>query len=190
VIDVPGAVLDTNVLIPAALRDVLLWTAEDGLYRPYWSVEILDELRRNLGSVGKIPEEKVGRVLAQMQSAFPGAMIPAWPPERVDTLANVPKDRHVLAVAIEARARYIVTENLSDFRPQALAPHGIEAVSADAFLIHLLKTRRRRLLNVLRTMAERLSRPSCTSLDIAVALARQTPAFSERVKSEMAKLKC
>ena len=43
-----GAVLDANVLLKAGPRDTLLRAAEVGLYRPYWSETILDEVQRNL----------------------------------------------------------------------------------------------------------------------------------------------
>jgi hypothetical protein len=40
--------LDTCVLLPITLADTLLRFAESGLFRPHWSKETLEELRRNL----------------------------------------------------------------------------------------------------------------------------------------------
>ncbi|GEM_PF-5994529 len=42
------AVLDACVLVPSVVADTLLRCAEQGLYRPLWSAEILDEVRRHL----------------------------------------------------------------------------------------------------------------------------------------------
>lgn len=40
--------LDTNVLFPIALCDVLLRAAVERLFQPLWTQTILDELERNL----------------------------------------------------------------------------------------------------------------------------------------------
>jgi len=48
-----------------------------------------------------------------------------------------PDDRHVLAVAIAARASVIVTWNLRDFPARALEPHGVSCRSPDDFLTNL-----------------------------------------------------
>ena len=36
-------VLDTNVIIPVEIRDLLFWFAHDDLYTPKWSKHIFDE---------------------------------------------------------------------------------------------------------------------------------------------------
>ena len=41
-------ILDTCVLFPGSLRDVLLRAAEEQLYRLYLTDQILEELRKNL----------------------------------------------------------------------------------------------------------------------------------------------
>jgi len=47
-------------------------------------------------------------------------------------------DRHVLAAAIKANARLIVTDNTKDFPQAVLAPWIIEARCADDFVIDLI----------------------------------------------------
>jgi hypothetical protein len=55
------------VLYPAALRDMLLRAAENGLYQPRWSALILEEVRRNLIEDGGLDEARAWRPIAQMR---------------------------------------------------------------------------------------------------------------------------
>jgi hypothetical protein len=49
-----------------------------------------------------------------------------------------PDDRHILAAAIHAEAGLIVTFNLVDFPPQALAPYGVYVRHPDELFAELL----------------------------------------------------
>ncbi len=49
-----------------------------------------------------------------------------------------PDDRHVLAAAIRTRAQAIVTSNLKDFPASALAPHNMEAMHPDEFVLEII----------------------------------------------------
>src|SRR5438309_6478453 len=46
-------VLDANVLYPFSLRDTLLRAASEGLFQLYWSDQILEEARPELGQFRK-----------------------------------------------------------------------------------------------------------------------------------------
>src|SRR5687768_8830195 len=88
------AVLDTSVLLPMPLCDTLLRVAEQGLYRPVWSDDILDELVRNLTEwAGATAADK--RVAA-MRTVFPDACATDYQ-HLSEMMTNHPKDRHVLA---------------------------------------------------------------------------------------------
>lgn len=49
-----------------------------------------------------------------------------------------PQDRHVLAAAIRAQARVIVTFNMRDFPPGALVPYSVDALHPDPFIAQWL----------------------------------------------------
>ncbi len=79
----------------------------------------------------------VGRLLAQMNRAFPDALVDGWPP-LVETI-SLPDatDRHVVAAALSGRADVIVTENQKDFPPEEL-PVSMFSQTADTFLLDSL----------------------------------------------------
>ncbi|MER7081390.1 PIN domain-containing protein [Saccharopolyspora kobensis] len=124
------AFLDTCVLFKS-----LLSIAEDDVYRPLWSADVLEELRRNLVRSG-VPEHAVEHRLEQMRVHFPGAEV-AGCEDLVDGMANHHKDRHVLAAAVRGNAEVIVTEDLRDFPPAALERYDVAASHQDEFLLDL-----------------------------------------------------
>ncbi|UEQ78060.1 hypothetical protein J8N07_07100 [Chryseobacterium arthrosphaerae] len=68
------AVLDTNVIFPLVIRDLLFWFAHYDLYTPKWSSNIFDELKSVM--VRKGVEEHVAETRAQKANmAFPDALV-------------------------------------------------------------------------------------------------------------------
>ena len=138
-------VLDACILIPMPLCDTLLRAAEVSLFRFHTSEQILEETARNLAKIlakrqkidPKKTLQKAQRRVKQMKQAFPESLVEPKQ-EIIHILTNDPKDRHVLAAAIEAQADLIVTSNLKDFPSYALDPYQIKAVSPDDFLVNLV----------------------------------------------------
>jgi hypothetical protein len=73
-----------------------------------------------------------------MCAAFPEAMM-SIPPGLIEGIQGIPDpaDRHVVALAIQARADTIVTDNLRHFPAEVLAGYNLAVLSADDFLVHL-----------------------------------------------------
>ncbi len=159
------AVLDACVLIPQYLRDTLLSVAWQGLYYPYWSESILEEARSNLISQYQISSLKAVNLVAKMQSAFPEAMVEV-PPNLKEAMLNHPKDRHVLATAVVAKADVIVTNNLNDFPSFALLPWEIKAQSPDSFMNHLFDEEPEAIRLVLPHQVEKYKNPPKTMIDL------------------------
>lgn len=126
-------VLDTNVIIPIEIRDLLFWFAHDGLYTPKWSKHIFDEwesvMRRK-----NVSEIEIVKRINWAHLAFPDAMAKNY--ENLIEYLELPdpKDRHVLAVAIKTNADIIVTNNLKDFPTDYLETFELFVKSADDFL--------------------------------------------------------
>lgn len=178
--EIPRAVLDTNVLFPPVLRDLLLNATEHGLYQLVWSGEILEELRRNLVKVARLPPAVAERRVAWMIEAFPDSM--RRPPTHgTDILGVDAKDQHVAILAIASDAM-IVTENLRHFPLSALSPFGVTAVSPDEFVMELLDAFPDEMLDVIRDYAGMLRSPPTSHDELLQRLARHVPRFSEAAR--------
>ncbi|MEQ8540185.1 MAG: PIN domain-containing protein [Coleofasciculus sp. D1-CHI-01] len=177
-------VLDACVIFPMPLCDTLLRAAEAEFYRPYFSQEILDEVTRNLVKQEKMTEAKAARYQSHIKSAFPEAMV-ELSDQLVNLMTNHPKDRHVVAAAVKAKAEVIVTFNLKDFPQNSLEPFGVEAQHPDDFLLELCENcTASSLLQIIKEQAEALKRPPHTVKDILRKLSNQVPLFVERILSQ------
>ena len=173
------AVLDANVLYPFTLRDTLLRAAATGLFQARWSDKILDEATRNLVADHVVTEQQAAHLRAAMTAAFPEARVTGFD-KLVATMRNDPKDRHVAAAAVKAKAKVIVTLNVRDFRP---LPDGLEAQTPDQFLVSLFDPDPRLLVDIVRGQSVALRRPPRSLAEVVDALARVVPVFARRVRA-------
>ena len=175
------AILDTCVLFPAQLRDLLLDAAYAACYEASWSDETLIELERNVAKF--IPEERAHKLIVDIGNEFKDATVEREAYESLmSTLLNHPKDRHVLAAAIACEASIIVTENLRDFPSSSLQPYGIRALSSDEFLLLLLERNPTKLVRVVRELAGRYRNPPMTIDDLLARISRHAPEFVARLR--------
>ena len=129
--------LDTNVIYPLWIRDLLLWFAHHDLFTPKWSKHIFDEWLEVMERKGISPKDAIARTEI-VNSAFPDALVENYEP-LIDTL-TLPdeKDNHVLAAAIKTNASLIVTNNIKDFPKDYLASFGLSTKNADDFLTDII----------------------------------------------------
>jgi hypothetical protein len=104
------------------------------IFRPRWSPQILDEVRRNLLTRPELDPAAIDRRLDHLNQALPGALT-SIPPPLIEAMPINEKDRHILALAVHVGAPTIVTENLRDFPPDLLDPFGVEAISPGEFAL-------------------------------------------------------
>ena len=131
------AVLDTNVIYPIVIRDLLFWFAFYELYTPKWSTTIFEEWKNVMLRKG-LSNAEVEKRTQRANDAFPDAMVSNY--ESLMTSLTLPDedDRHVLAAAIKSNADVIVTNNLKDFPEDYLSSFGLKAKSADDFLTDII----------------------------------------------------
>jgi predicted nucleic acid-binding protein len=171
------AVLDADVLYPMVLRDTLLRAAAAGCFRLHWSARILDEVIRNLIAMYGMEASKAEGLRHAMLTAFPEAEVQGR--DAIESrMTNDPKDRHVAAAAVVAKASMIVTSNLRQFRT---LPKGVVAVSPDEFLQHLADSQPGRLRQALEAQVRAYRRPRVSMDGLLERLAIVAPGFAARM---------
>lgn len=159
-----SALLDACVLVPSVKRDVLLEVAVQGVYRPLWSAEVLDETERAIrrirdrrGEDEEVTSGSIARLRSQFEVAFPDAMVAGW--ESMADIFDLPDsdDRHVVAAAVAGRADMIATDNVRDF-PRDRLPGARFAETADVFLLDSLDLHEERVLRAVHNVARRTGR--------------------------------
>ena len=174
----PSVVFDANVLLQAPIRDTLLRCAEANLLLPIWSDEILEEVRRNFVRVARPrqnPEEKISSLLRALDLTFPDARIDGYH-DLIPQLTNDLADRHVLAVAIHARATHIVTYNTRHFPARSLQGHGVVAVPPDTLLVGFFRRNPSLLWRILARQGAELHHPRTTD-EVLRSLQSYAPHF-------------
>lgn len=187
--ETPAALLDANVLIPSEPRDTLLSAAEEGAWHVRWTERILAEMERNLVARvlrGNIADRaaRASRTLAAMRRTFPNATITGYE-DAIARMTNAPEDRHVTAAAWYAGVSTIVTFNLRDFPPAALAPFGLRAVHPDDFLLALFGASPEVFITVLREQVAARTRPRQTPQDVLTTLAHLTPRYAAALRERL-----
>ncbi|KAE9626481.1 RSP_2648 family PIN domain-containing protein [Parasedimentitalea maritima] len=126
--------LDTCVLYPTVMREMLLGAARLGHFVPLWSTRILGEWERAAIKLGPEGSAQACAEIALIRANWPQAELPAaqgleqrlWLPD--------PADIHVLATAISGSADAIVTMNNKDFPRNILAEEGLKRLGPDELL--------------------------------------------------------
>lgn len=158
-------VLDTNVIFPLEIRDLLFWFASFDLYTPKWSLHIFTEweevMRRK-----QVPESEIKKRINAAQQAFPDALVNNY--ESLVEMLTLPdeKDRHVLAAAIKANANIIVTNNLKDFPSKYLAGFGLMAKSADSFIADTIDLNNQLSVEAFRALVLNRTNPALDEFEI------------------------
>ena len=159
------AVLDTNVVYPVIIRDILLWFGHYDLYTPKWSEHIFDEWKNVMLAKGVEQAEAENRI-KKVNLAFPDALVQNYK-GLIDQL-ELPDvdDRHVLAAAIKVNANLIVTNNIKDFPEQYLQSFGLSAKTADDFLTDIIDLNQEQAIAAFKEMVVNKKNPKMDEQDV------------------------
>ncbi len=127
--------LDTCVLYPTVMREVLLGAAKAGFYTPLWSARILEEWARAAAKIGPDGTLQARAEIALLRANWPKAEVAPAPGVENRLWLPDEADIHVLAAAITGHADGIVTVNNKDFPRHTLAEEGLVRHTPDELLI-------------------------------------------------------
>jgi PIN domain len=152
---------------------LLLNFSQYGLLKPFWSNEIHDEWTRNLlRNRSDLTKKQIQRTRDCMDEFFPQAVVKVEK-QFVDSLYLRDRtDIHVLATAIAAKARFIVTYNLKDFPRAHLLEHGVHAIHPDVLCTALIVDNQYLALESFMNQVRRLQQPPISEEKVIEALAR------------------
>ncbi len=154
-------VLDTNVIYPIDIRDLLFWFASYDLYTPKWSKHIFSEWENVMKRKG-IPDEEVKKRVSKAQLA----LVDNYEPLVTSLELPDDKDRHVLAAAIKTNANIIVTNNMKDFPKEYLASFGLTAKTADDFITDTIDLNTGLALEAFRALVLNRTNPNLDEFEI------------------------
>lgn len=176
------AILDACVLVQAPLRDTLLRLAEaPGLYQPRWSSDIIAEMKRALETKLGLPTAKTAYLERELRRHFAECWVDGYEP-LARRMTNDPKDRHVLAAAVQGKAQNIVTYNKRHFPPEATWAWGVEAIGPSAFLEELYAHAPGVVIEKIRQQAGDLKRSLPEQLTV---LAKAVPSFVQTLHRDL-----
>lgn len=159
------AVLDTNVVYPVIIRDILLWFGHYDLYTPKWSEHIFDEWKKVMVDKGVDKAEADNRI-KKVNDAFPDAQVHNY--KGLINKLELPdvNDRHVLAAAIKVNANVIVTNNIKDLPEEYLQSFGLNAKSADDFLTDIIDLNQEQAIAAFKEMVLNKKNPKMDEFEV------------------------
>lgn len=167
------AIYDANVLYGNLIRDLLIRVARSHLVQAKWTDQILDETFQNLrANRPDIPVERLDHLRKLILASVKDCLVDNFEPLIGGVSLPDADDRHVLAAAIKAGARVIVTWNTSDFPDDTLRIWDLQAQTPDDFLVDLIGIDDRRVWTCVQQIADSHRNPPETVADILDGLER------------------
>lgn len=160
------AFFDTNVLVPIAMRDLLMQLASTGAFRAKVSHTVIFEMRRVLVDDWGHPADKIDRCIEHMQSRALDSIVHGYESSIEGLKLPDPDDRHVLAAAIHGGAGVIVTCNLKHFPQNVVEHHGIHVQHPDEFVANLLDLHPQAVVGSVQVILDRLKNPPLTPSEL------------------------
>jgi predicted nucleic acid-binding protein len=181
--------VDTSVLFPFSVMDLMLALTEDGIHDVLWTEALLDEWEEVVTRDHRRTKATARAITSAIREAFAdGEVSVADYSPLVPGMPGKDPDDHVhMAAAIAGGAGSIVTWNLQDFPAEALAEHGLEVLDPDIYLCGLAEQFPDEVAATLVRVAAGKRRPPMSPAEILDALHKAgVPRFAASLRSQVA----
>jgi excisionase family DNA binding protein len=178
--------VDTNVLFPFSVMDLMLALTEDGIHDVMWTDALLDEWERVIVREQRRSPDAAAAITATIRDFFADTRIPS---ESYQSLvAEVdgpdPSDNIHMAAAVAGGVETLITWNERDFSCDFIRNSTVSVVSPDDYLCAIFEELPDDVLGVIARIAAGKRRPPMTPLDLVEALANAgVRKFAAQVRS-------
>jgi len=180
--------LDTNVLFPMTLMDLMLSMAEDFHHDVLWSDFLLEEWERVVVREQRRTPEQASAITGAIRQAFPsGRIVPDDYESIIETVPGPdPDDRVHGAAALAGGATALITANLRHFDGEFFADHGVIVETPESYLLRRLEHAPDRLIETVKRVLAMKARPEWTVGEYLERLDRAgAPAFASALRERM-----
>jgi excisionase family DNA binding protein len=166
--------VDTNVLFPFSVMDLMLALTEDGIHDVMWTDALLDEWERVIVEGQRRSPDAAAAITATIGEFFADTRIPAESYRDLVPEADGPDpdDNVHMAAAVAGQVEAIVTWNEKDFACDFLKNHAVSVVNPDTYLCSLFEESPQAVLATITRIAAGKQRPPMTPTVIVDALDR------------------
>jgi predicted nucleic acid-binding protein len=180
--------IDTSELYPFTIMDVLLTLSENLLFTWVWTDELLEEWERVIVRSEQRTPESARSVTDAVRAWFERSRIdPAdYRGDITEDLSPDPDDRVHIAACLGGRADVLLTRNTDDFQTERLTDAGVQVMTADEFLVGLLRRRPTAVHDAFVSTAAARRRLPITPCELADLIQRAgAPRFAERMRRRL-----
>jgi excisionase family DNA binding protein len=181
--------VDTNVLFPFSVMDLMLALTEDGIHEVIWTDALLDEWERVIVENQRRSPDAAAAITATIREFFADTCIPADSYRSLVSAVDGPdRDDNVhMAAAVAGRADAIITWNEKDFICDFIKKNAVMVVNPDTYLCSLYEELPHEIVGTIARIAAGKRRPPMTPSAIVEALDRSgLREFASRVRPHFA----
>lgn len=166
--------VDTNVLFPFSVMDLLLALSEDGIHEVIWTETLLDEWEEVIVREHHRTAETAASITAAIREFFSESDIKrsAYKHLLREMPDNDPDDHEHMAPAIVGGASILVTRNVKDFPADPLARHGLRVVEPDTYLCEPMDDMADEMVDTVVRLADEERQPPKAPDDLVADLER------------------